>query len=175
MTISTIQTIKIVATSFFIALLAACNGEPEAAVGPVSMSASSTETSSLIVYKSPECGCCQGWIDHANQHGFSTETIHPDDLYAVKTRLDIAPNMRSCHTAVTQHGLVFEGHVPVKFINQFIANTPANAIGLSVPGMVVGSPGMEVDDKFRDYQIIQLNRDGSTSVYAMINSYQQQF
>lgn len=171
MTISTIQTIKIVTALFVISLVVASNNEAKAAV----TANVTTELSPFTVYKSPQCGCCQGWIDHAQQHGFNTKTIHPKDLYAVKERLGIAPNMRSCHTAVSQHGLVFEGHVPVKFINQFIANTPANAIGLSVPGMVVGSPGMEVDDKFRAYQIIQLNRDGSTKVYAMINSYQQQF
>ena len=134
----------------------------------------------FTVYKDPQCGCCQGWIDHANQSGLVTKTVHPDNLYSMKKQLGIAPNLQSCHTAITPRtklsgGFIFEWHVPVKYIKQFIAKTPSGAFGLSVPGMVVGSPGMENGNKFRAYKIIQLNRDGSHVVYAEIKSYQQQF
>ena len=74
--------------------------------------------------------------------------------------------MRSCHTAVTSDGYVFEGHVPAKYIAQFLANPPSEAIGLAVPGMPMGSPGMEYQNKFSPYQVMQINKDGSTAVYA---------
>jgi hypothetical protein len=129
----------------------------------------------VTVYKDPNCGCCKGWIEHVDGLGFKSTIIHPKNLSGVKDRLAIGANLRSCHTAVTEGGLVFEGHVPAKYIKQFINNPLNNAIGLSVPGMVVGSPGMEVDHKFRPYQIMVLNRDGSTAVYAEIANYRQQF
>lgn len=129
----------------------------------------------MTVYKDPNCGCCKGWIDHVDGFGFKSTVIHPKNLSGVKDRLAIGANLRSCHTAVTKDGLVFEGHVPAKYIKQFVNNPLNNAIGLSVPGMVVGSPGMEVDNKFRPYQILVLNRDGSTDVYAEIANYRQQF
>ncbi|NRA54291.1 MAG: DUF411 domain-containing protein [Gammaproteobacteria bacterium] len=129
----------------------------------------------VTVYKDPNCGCCTGWIEHIDKHGFKSTVVHPQDLYAFKESLSVGTNLRSCHTAVTDNGFVFEGHVPAKYIKQFLNNPPSNALGLTVPGMVVGSPGMEVGDKFRAYQVLVLNRDGSSSVYAEISSYNQQF
>ena len=82
--------------------------------------------------------------------------------------------MRTCHTAVTADGYVFEGHVPAKYMAQFLASPPAQAIGLAVPGMPVGSPGMEQQDKVMPYQVMQMNKDGTTEVYADITSAQQQ-
>ena len=78
--------------------------------------------------------------------------------------------MRSCHTAVTTDGFVFEGHVPAKYMAKFLENPPKGAIGLAVPGMPMGSPGMEYQNKFMPYQVMQLNKDGSTAVYADIDS-----
>ncbi len=82
--------------------------------------------------------------------------------------------MQSCHTAVTTDGYVFEGHVPAKHMAQFLKNPPSDAIGLAVPGMPVGSPGMEYQNQFMPYQIMQINKDGTTSVYADVESPQQQ-
>ncbi len=131
----------------------------------------------LQVYKTSSCGCCKGWIKHADQHGFGTEAIDLEysDLTELKQQHGIKPEARSCHTAVYKGQFVFEGHVPAKFIEQFINNPPKGAIGLSVPQMPVGTPGMEVGDRFDPYKVIQLNADGSFSVYATVEQYDDQF
>ncbi len=129
----------------------------------------------LEVYKSPTCGCCEKWIAHIDLHGFSTKAHNHTDLSAFKSNKGIAPQYRSCHTAVSKDGYIFEGHVPAKFIHQFLANPPKNAIGLSVPAMPLGTPGMEVGDKFMPYHVILLKTDGSFEAYAELNNYQEQF
>ena len=97
-----------------------------------------------------------------------------DDVSLFKDRYGVPQQMRSCHTTVTTDGYVFEGHVPAKHMAQFLANPPSDAIGLAVPSMPVGSPGMEYQDKFMSYKVMQLNKDGSTQVYAAIESPAQQ-
>lgn len=129
----------------------------------------------VTVYKSPTCGCCKVWIRHIEDSGIETITEEPDDLNGLKTRLGISPRVRSCHTAVTADGYVFEGHIPAKLIKAFLANPPDNALGLTVPGMPVGSPGMESGDRFMPYQVIQMNRDGSLEVYASIATAADQY
>ena len=91
-----------------------------------------------------------------------------------KDRYGVPTEMRSCHTAVTTDGYVLEGHIPAKYMAEFLENPPAQAIGLAVPGMPVGSPGMEYQNKFKPYQIMQLDKDGTTQVYADIKSTTQQ-
>ena len=114
-------------------------------------------------------------IEHFEESGFSTETHHPEDLVAVKIQQGIQGNYQSCHTTVSSNGYVFEGHIPAKFIHRFMLNPPTDAIGLTVPGMPLGSPGMEVEDRFTPYQILILFKDGSSKVYAKINNYSKQF
>lgn len=129
---------------------------------------------SATVYKDVNCGCCKDWIEHAQNHGLTATSQHPKDLSLFKDRYGVPTEMRSCHTAVTTDGYVFEGHVPAKYVAQFLANTPAQAIGLAVPGMPVGSPGMEYQGQFAPYQIMQINKDGTNQVYADIESAEQQ-
>ena len=129
---------------------------------------------SATVYKDANCDCCEGWIDHAQSNGLSTTAEHPKDLSSLKDQYGVPNEMRSCHTVVTTDDYVFEGHVPAKYMAQFLENPPVQAMGLAVPGMPVGSPGMEYQNKFEPYQIIQLNKDGTTQVYADIDSVQQQ-
>jgi hypothetical protein len=129
----------------------------------------------LDVYKSPTCSCCEKWLDHIDQHGFISKAYNQTDLSAFKTDKGIAPQYRSCHTAVSKEGYVFEGHVPAKFIHQFLAKPPENAIGLSIPAMPIGTPGMEVGDKFMPYKVILLMSDGSYGIYAELTTYQEQF
>jgi hypothetical protein len=88
----------------------------------------------------------------------------------VKHDLGVLPEWQSCHTAVTKEGFVFEGHVPAKFIEQFLAAPPEGALGLAVPGMPLGSPGMEMGDRFTPYDIVQMNKDGSSRVFAHVDS-----
>jgi len=158
----------------FASVLFACGQEQAVIKTPVAQGISSPPPL-LTVYKDPNCGCCKHWIAHVEAHGFPTITNHPADMSLLKQRLNIVPNLQSCHSAVTPDGYIFEGHVPAKFMQQFLADPVAGAIGLTVPAMVVGSPGMEVGDKFRSYQILLLKDDGSSELYQTITSYQQQF
>ncbi len=124
----------------------------------------------LDVYKSPTCGCCGDWIEHVQGNGFKTKIHHPNNLNQLKADKGVPAHFQSCHTAVTADGYVFEGHIPAKYIQRFLEEKPKGAIGLTVPGMPVGSPGMEVADKFMPYQVLLLKRDGGTEVYADIHS-----
>ena len=129
---------------------------------------------SATVYKDANCGCCKEWIGHAEDNGLNATANDVADLSLFKERYGVPPQMQSCHTAVTTDGYVFEGHVPAKHMAQFLKNPPSDAIGLAVPGMPVGSPGMEYQNQFMPYQIMQINKDGTTSVYADVESPQQQ-
>lgn len=129
---------------------------------------------SVTVYKDINCGCCKDWITHAEDNGLGATAHDVADVALFKDRYGVPTEMRSCHTAVTTDGYVFEGHVPAKYMAQFLANPPAQALGLSVPGMPVGSPGMEYQNKFEPYQIMQLNKDGTTQIYADIDSPNEQ-
>ncbi|WP_075178374.1 DUF411 domain-containing protein [Neptunomonas phycophila] len=129
----------------------------------------------LSVYKSPTCGCCAEWITHVEERHFSTQIHHPSSLAETKSQLGIDAKYRSCHTAVDAQGFVFEGHVPAKLISQFLANPPANALGLSVPGMPAGSPGMEMANTFTPYPVLLLMKDGSAQIYATIKDQDQQY
>ena len=138
--------------------------------GAVSLSAQSIDDITLNVYKDINCGCCVGWIDHMQDKGFASKINHPRDLNGVKQELGVLPEWQSCHTAVTKEGYVFEGHVPAKFIEQFLAAPPEGALGLAVSGMPLGSPGMEMGNRFTPYDIVQMNKDGSSSVFAHVES-----
>ena len=129
---------------------------------------------SATVYKDANCGCCKEWISHAEDNGLSATAQDVADLAVFKERYSVPTEMRSCHTVVTTDGYVFEGHVPAKYMAQFLENPPVQAMGLAVPGMPVGSPGMEYQNKFMPYQVMQLNKDGTTQVYADIESVEQQ-
>ena len=129
---------------------------------------SSQNKFSLLVHKTPTCGCCKKWVKHLEANNFSTMIKDHQNLQKVKEQHSIKPKYQSCHTAVSQDGYVFEGHIPSKFIKQFLANPEANAIGLSVPGMPLGSPGMEVEGRFMPYDVLVLYKDGSSKVYAEI-------
>jgi len=128
----------------------------------------------LTVYKTPACGCCKKWIDHIEAEGLQAGAEHPANLDAIKDRYQIANNQRSCHTAVSSQGYIFEGHIPARYIHQFLASPPADAIGLTVPSMPVGSPGMEYQDKFMPYQVLLIKKDGRTDVFASVQSVAQQ-
>jgi hypothetical protein len=117
----------------------------------------------ITVYKTPTCGCCTKWVSHLQENGFEVETTDLSDLRMVKSMSGIEPELASCHTAKVG-GYVIEGHVPAKDIKRLLANRPT-AIGLTVPGMPMGSPGMEAPQAQR-YQVLLLDKDGSTSVFA---------
>ena len=141
---------------------------------PVNISSSLLKNVSATVYKDANCGCCKEWVGYAKDNGLSATTHDVADLSVFKDRYGVPQQMRSCHTTVTTDGYVFEGHVPAKHMAQFLENPPVGAIGLAVPSMPVGSPGMEYKGKFMPYKVMQLNNDGTTEVYAAIESPKQQ-
>ena len=99
--------------------------------------------SEITVYKSPTCTCCEGWIGYVRAHGFTAKIVETDDLDAVNAKWHVPDDLRSCHTA-TVDGYVIEGHVPAEAINKMLAEKP-HVIGIAVPGMPQGSPGMPGD------------------------------
>ena len=129
---------------------------------------SSQNKFSLLVHKTPTCGCCKKWVKHLEDNSFSMMIKDHQNLQKIKTKYSIKPKYQSCHTAVSKEGYIFEGHIPSKFIKNFLADPEPNAIGLSVPGMPLGSPGMEVEGRFMPYDILVLYKDGSSKVYAEI-------
>ena len=138
------------------------------------VSAQSINDVVLNVYKESTCGCCNGWIDHMNENGYSTAFHHPVDIQKLKDEFGLRNEWRSCHTAVHKDGYYFEGHIPEKFIAQFLASPPAGAMGLAVPGMPIGGPGMEMGNRFTPYDILLINKDGSHSIFASIESASEQ-
>lgn len=129
--------------------------------------AQSGRTQPLVqVWKDPQCGCCQEWVEHLRAHGFAVE-VHDAGNTAARKRLGMPEKLGSCHTA-TVGAYVIEGHVPAPDIQRLIKQRPA-ALGLAVPGMPIGSPGMDgpVYQGRRDaYQVLLVQRDGGTSVFA---------
>ena len=117
------------------------------------------------VYKDPSCGCCAKWVDHLKQAGFTTETTDVADVDAIKNQNRVPQKTRSCHTAVV-NGVVLEGHVPAADVQRFLKERPAGMIGLAVPGMPVGSPGMEVGTRVQPYDVLAFDKDGKTQVFA---------
>lgn len=165
-------TVKSIFLFSAIILLASCSKAEE-----VKLTQNTTEESmpTLDVYKSPTCGCCEKWVKHIQNNGFQSRVHNDVNLFSFKQKKGIAPRYRSCHTAVSKEGYVFEGHVPAKFITRFLAESPKDALGLSVPAMPVGTPGMEVGKKFMPYKVLLLHTDGSSEIYSDINTYEEQF
>ncbi|WP_070968708.1 DUF411 domain-containing protein [Vibrio sonorensis] len=115
--------------------------------------------SEVINHKSPYCGCCGEWTKHMQESGFNvTEQLHKN-MDPIKQKYGITSQLASCHTAVID-GYVFEGHIPAADIEKFLANPPKNARGLAVPGMPMGSPGMEYGDKKHEYVVYAFNESG---------------
>ncbi|TVP93321.1 MAG: DUF411 domain-containing protein [Pseudomonadaceae bacterium] len=119
----------------------------------------------IDVYRDANCGCCEAWIDHLKDHGFSVNDHVTDDMVAVKIEHGVPPELSSCHTGVI-NGQFVEGHVPAADILS-LQNKP-DLLGLAVPRMPIGSPGMEMGDRKDPYEVIGLEADGSTRV---INQY----
>ena len=120
----------------------------------------------LDVMSTNGCGCCLAWIKHLEANGYTaTVTNLPmADLVLTKMAAGLRPELYSCHTAMID-GYVLEGHVPVRDINQLLRNRP-DAIGLTVPGMPTGSPGMGEPDPSNPYEVLLVHRDGTTDVFS---------
>ncbi|NRF32547.1 DUF411 domain-containing protein [Vibrio coralliilyticus] len=118
----------------------------------------------VLNHKSPYCGCCTEWSKHMQEAGFTVEEKLHDDMNPIKQKLGIKPQLASCHTAEI-NGFVFEGHVPAQDIKAFLENPPKNAKGLAVPGMPMGSPGMEYGNEKDAYSVYAFNEQGQVFEY----------
>lgn len=138
-----------------IALLSAAIAAPALADAPA-----------VEVWKTPSCGCCGAWIDHMREAGFRVKAHDVDQgaLYRIKSRVGLTPALSSCHTALVD-GYLVEGHVPAADVRRLLAERP-DAAGLSVPGMPIGSPGMEMGATVEPYDVLLIGRDGGTDVFA---------
>jgi hypothetical protein len=126
--------------------------------------AESAAAATLKVTKTASCGCCAGWVEHMRKSGFKVEVHNVDDVTPTATRLGVPAKLRSCHTSEI-NGYAIEGHVPAADVTRLLATRP-KAAGIAVPGMVVGSPGMEVGGRSDAYQTILFDRAGKTRVFA---------
>lgn len=118
----------------------------------------------MLVYRSPSCGCCGGWVDHLRAAGFTVTVEMMEDLTPIAARHGIPDQLRSCHTGET-NGYFVEGHVPAADVERLLAERP-DARGIAVPGMPIGSPGMEMGGRREAFQTLLLGRDGRVSVWA---------
>ncbi|HEB80038.1 MAG TPA: DUF411 domain-containing protein [Rhodospirillales bacterium] len=125
----------------------------------------SASAAEMVVYKSPSCGCCGGWVRHLRQSGFTVEIREREDVVPIKRKLGVPERLDSCHTA-SIGGYVIEGHVPAKDIRRLLAQKP-KASGLAVPGMPMGSPGMEQEGGQKEpYAVILFDGAVKRGVFA---------
>src|SRR5262245_37331396 len=103
----------------------------------------------ITVYKDPNCGCCSIWVEHLRKNGFEVTVQEPGNMVEIKRKLGVPTYLQSCHTAVID-GYTIEGHVPAAEIHRLLKERP-NAKGLTVPGMPLGSPGMEAGTTSQKY------------------------
>lgn len=134
---------------------------------PVAACSRSAKAPELQVYKSPTCGCCGAWVEHIRASGLQAVVHETEDLNPVAARLGVPDALRSCHTAVID-GHFVEGHVPAADIKKLIAERPP-ARGIAVPGMPIGSPGMEQGDRRDAYVTLLVNRQGVARTFATHN------
>jgi hypothetical protein len=127
------------------------------------MAIKSTQAADMVVYKSPTCGCCNDWIDHMKEAGFKVEPKNRQNMSPIKAELGVAGNLQSCHTA-TIGGYVVEGHVPADLVRRMLDEQP-DIRGIAVPGMPMGSPGMEGGPYTERYDVVAIGTDGRTSIY----------
>lgn len=119
----------------------------------------------ITIYKDPSCGCCTKWVDHLRSAGLRTLVHDRTDMDSLKDSLGVPASLRSCHTAVVGK-FVVEGHVPAADVKKLIAKPPKGIVGLAVPDMPAGSPGMEMPGRRDRYAVIAFFTSGTTSVFA---------
>jgi hypothetical protein len=122
----------------------------------------------ITVHKDPACGCCSGWVGHLQKAGFAAKVLDTKDLDAVKRKLGVPDDLAACHTAEIS-GYVVEGHVPAAALKRFLAEKP-NATGLAVPGMPIGSPGMEGGNP-EPYEVVLFGPAGRHSYMRFVGEH----
>jgi hypothetical protein len=121
----------------------------------------------IVVNRSPTCSCCGKWVEHLKQNNFNVKDVVSDDMQSIKNKYGVTQELASCHTALV-NGYVVEGHVPTNDIRTLLKNKP-EVVGITVPGMPSGTPGMEMGGKKDAYQVISFDKKNQQQVF---NSYQ---
>lgn len=121
--------------------------------------------SQIVMYKSPTCGCCTKWALKMKDEKFDVKEVGVENVVEIKKHLRIPLELSSCHTAMVD-GYIIEGHVPANEVQRLLNEKPSDIVGLSVPGMPIGSPGMEQGNLREKYDVLAILKDGSTKVYA---------
>ncbi|SOC05480.1 hypothetical protein SAMN05877962_10725 [Alloalcanivorax xenomutans] len=129
----------------------------------LTLASMAVSAASLEVYKSPTCGCCIKWVEHMRENGFDVKVHETQNLQPIKEKAGLRAGLGSCHTAFID-GYTIEGHVPAKEVKRLLEERP-EAVGLTVPAMPIGSPGMEMGDRQDPYQVLLFD-DKGTRVYA---------
>ncbi len=127
-------------------------------------SRSPTGDTEIVVYKMATCGCCNLWIEHLRDDGLAVSVINVQNTRSVRSRVGVPSALGSCHTAVAGDYWI-EGHVPADVIQELLASQPPDIRGLVVPGMPIGSPGMEAPNPV-SYDILSVDQQGEVRVYA---------
>lgn len=123
------------------------------------------QKAAMTVYRDPSCGCCEAWAQIAEDAGYQVTLLDDNNMTAVKQRLGVPGELASCHTAVVDDYVV-EGHVPLNQVDRLLRERPTDIRGIAVPGMPIGSPGMEVPDgRTEPFQVIAFDAQGGTSIY----------
>ncbi|MET0081195.1 MAG: DUF411 domain-containing protein [Candidatus Thiodiazotropha lotti] len=136
------------------------------AIGGLLVNLQPAEAADVVVYKSPTCGCCKAWVSHLKKNGFSVAVHNRRDMNPIKTKLGVPRHLQSCHTAEVG-GYIVEGHVPADDIVRLLQEkTPIK--GLAVPGMPMGSPGME-GPRSDPYDVLTFDEYGKTRTYSSRN------
>ncbi len=117
----------------------------------------------ITVYKDPNCGCCKSWIEHLIKHGYRVDAKDTSGMAEIKRSLGVPDDLTSCHTGVVD-GYVIEGHVPAADIARLLKKKP-KVVGLAVPGMPMGSPGME-GPRTDHYKVLSFDKAGKTKTFA---------
>jgi hypothetical protein len=119
----------------------------------------------LTVYKDPSCGCCTKWVEHLRAAGLQPVVHDRSDMDALKDSLGVPASLRSCHTAVAGK-YVIEGHVPASDLKRLVATAPRGILGIAVPDMPAGSPGMEMSGRRDRYDVVAFSTNGKATVFA---------
>ena len=129
-----------------------------------SMSVTNADVADVVVYKTPTCGCCAQWIEHLRDSGLNVNVVNVPSTEPIHEKFGVPRRLGSCHTAVVGDYWV-EGHVPADLVQKLMTEKPDDIAGIAVPGMVMGSPGMEGPNPV-EYQILAYGNDGKVTVYA---------
>jgi hypothetical protein len=118
----------------------------------------------IVVYRSPTCGCCGKWMEHLKENNFNVKEIRTGEVQEIKDKYGVTQEMASCHTAIVD-GYVIEGHVPANDIKTLLKTKP-KVVGITVPGMPTGTPGMEMGDEKEAYDVMSFDREKHYQIFT---------